>query len=264
MSFSVPEGPINYVPPLNQPAEQYVPQVTLQYTTFLKRAIQESLADAFANHPDEIVREAKVALDFTHDRFKVPAVIIKFYEREMPNAGVGHYEYLTAPNDPDPTNPTIFIKYYHRLYKGDISFEIWGKSSTDRDVLRDALIEVIAMSDATDSGYVFLERMYLYLNETPYGLWHFPVLNTDLITGYGENVTTPPWSPEDTLLYQATYRVPIFGEFYSATPKSTTGTGLVSEVDVTVGQYYSDTTPLQIEETDFYAFTGWFDGARSI
>jgi hypothetical protein len=264
--FNVPEGPVNGpVPPLNQPAHQYIPQATLQYSTFIKRALVESLQDALSHHPDPLVQTAKAALDFTHDRFRLPAVIIKFYEREMPNAGVGHYEYLPSPFNVNPDEPTLFIKYYHRLYKGDISFEVWAKSSADRDVVRDALIEILAMTDTTNQGYAFIERLYLYLNETPYGLWHFPVLNLDLITGYGENVGPAPWAPEDVLHYSCTYRVPIFGEFYSNTPAGVTGTGLVTAVEVTVGTTYNiDAVPFVIEETNFYDFAGWFTGAESI
>jgi hypothetical protein len=266
MSFSIPEGPIDGpVPPLDQPAHQYVPQSTLQYSTFIKRALVESLQDALLQHPDPLVKDSKAALDFNHDRFRLPAIIIKFYEREMPNAGVGHFEYLPSPFNVNPAAPTLFIKYYHRLYKGDVSFEIWAKSAVDRDVVRDALIEILAMTDTTNQGYAFIERLYLYLNETPYGLWHFPVLNLDLITGYGEGTARPPWNPEDDLHYNVTYRVPIFGEFYSNTPSGVIGTGLVTEVDLTTNLTYDiSEVPFVIEETDFYRFTGYFDGAEQI
>jgi hypothetical protein len=265
MSFIEPPPLSPSYEPLQQPERNYTPQSTLQYSLFLKRAIVESLQDAWQNHPTRMVRSTKVDVDFTHDRFALPAVIIHFYEREMPNAGVGHQEWLPAPTDPNPDAPTEFIKYYHRLYKGDVAFEIWAKSSTDRDIVRDALIEVLAMADATLSGYVFLERLYLYLNQTPYGLWHFPVLNLDLITGYGENQAIAPWAPEDALHYSVTYRVPIFGEFYSPTPVSPNGSmGLVSEVDVYPWVPGIDPPPQDVNSSAYYAFNGWPEGSTTI
>jgi hypothetical protein len=255
----------NAVAPVDQPTRNYAVQSTLQYSLFIKRAIVESLQDAFDRHPTKMVRASKVAVDFTHDRFSLPAVIIKFYEREMPNAGVGHEEWLPSPLNEDPDNPTQFIKYNHRLYKGDIEFDVWGKSSVDRDIVRDALIEVLGMADTTSMGYIFQTRLYLYLNQTPYGLWHFPVLNLDLITGYGEQQSTPPWAPEDPLHYKVTYRVPIFGEFYSVTPALPAGsTGLVTEVDVTASQYFSAYAPQDTVNSQYYVFNGWPEGATAI
>jgi hypothetical protein len=211
----------------------YVQQTTLQYKTFVKRGLVEALQAAWANHPDRSVSGAKVAIDFTRTDFKLPAVIIKFYESQLPNAGVGHYEWLPYPLTADPADTnTVFVQYQHRLYKGDIEFEIFGQSSADRDILSDALIETLAMDEVSASGLSFINRFYNGIQSTPYGQWHFPTLNTDEISGYGENTMPPPWSPEDDLVYQTSYRVPIFGEFYSYTPPEPTGYGPVAEVDV--------------------------------
>lgn len=242
----------------------YVGQSTLQYVTFIKRALVESLRDAFQGHPAKAVANSFVGVDFAHTKFQLPAVIIKYYERDIPNIGVGHVEYLPSPTDPNPDNPSEFIKYYHRMYKGDISFEVWGMSSPDRDILRDALIEVLSMTDATNEGYAFINRLYNALNSTPYGLWHFPVLNLDKITGYGENQQIAPWQPEDMLVYTASYRVPIFGEFYSNTPTFPSGTGLLQEVDVYPWIQNIDPPPAQADADDWYRFTGWLGGTEVI
>lgn len=242
----------------------YVGQTTLQYTTFIKRALVESLRAAFKDHPAKMVANTFVGVDFGHQRFSLPAVIVKFYERDIPNIGVGHFEYLPSPDDPNPAVPTEFIKYYHRMYKGDVSFEIWGMASPDRDVVRDAVVEVLSMTDTTTGGYAFVERLYNTLNATPYGLWHFPVLNLDKITGYGENQQIAPWSPEDMLVYTASYRVPIFGEFYSNTPTAPAGVGLLQEVDVYPYIPGIDPTPSNADADDWYRFTGWAGGTKEI
>lgn len=240
---------------------QYAPQQTLQYSLFIKRALKESLLAAFANHPSPTVQKAKVELDFQMDRWILPAVLIKFYERKLPNAGVGHVEYLPSPTDPNPNNPTEFIKYYHRMYSGDVSFEVYGQTSVDRDLVRDAFIETIGMNDATLSGSNFLARFYNDMTQTPYGLWHFPALMWDDITGYGEQTMLAPWRPEDGLVYQVTYRVPIFGEFYSNTPTLPSSNKLLAEVDlypwVEGLDPPPDQHPISQYPNDWYRFTGW-------
>jgi hypothetical protein len=241
----------------------YVSQTTLQYVTFIKRGLVEALQDAFNNHPEKVVANAKVALDFTHTRFTLPAVIIRFVERQLPNAGVGHVEYLPAPTDPNPLNPTTFIRYYHRMYRGDVLFEVYGMSSPDRDLVRDALVEVLAMTDVTTGGSAFVNRLYYFLDRVPYDEWNFPVLNLDLISGSGdENAVIAPWAPEDQLVYRSTYSVPIFGEFYSQTPVAPTPAGLVEEIDVY--PYVASTDPTPDTNPDpgttmnpWYQFTGW-------
>lgn len=247
---------------------QYAPQNTLQYSTFIKRAVVESLAAAFKNHPMPVVASSRVEIDFRHDRWQLPGIIVKFYERTLPSAGVGHVEYLISPQDPNPSAPTMFVKYYHRMYEGDISFEIWAQSSVDRDLLRDALIEVLTMTDATTAGNAFLTRFYDSLSSTPYGQWHFPVLMLDILTGYGEQQTLAPWRPEDMLVYQVGYRVPIFGEFYSNTPTLPSTDTLLQEVDVYPYIAGVDPTPEENPDEpgnpDWLRFTGWPPGTETI
>jgi hypothetical protein len=119
------------------------------------------------------------------------------------------------------------------MYQGNVEFDIWGMSSADRDLLADAIIEVLAMVEVSAAGQRFLDRFYTSLQSTPYGMWHFPTLNLDQITGTGEPQPQPaPWGAEDQLVYETGYRVPIFGEFYSYTPPQPPTGGLVTEVDV--------------------------------
>lgn len=247
----------------------YIPQTTVQYKTFVKRALVESIQDGFANNLDPTIQTAKVAIDFTEDDFTLPAIIIKFYESQIPNAGVGHFEWLPYPITADPTDPsTNFIEYQHRMYKGDIEFEIFGESSADRDIISDALVEMLSMNEVSTSGQQFTQRFYWDFQNTPYGIWHYPTLNLDMITGMGEQTTLAPWNPEDQLVYQTSYRVPIFGEFYSYTPPQQTAYGPITEVDVYMWptDIYGDpvdptlpapTTPGEIPEgAEYYKFTG--------
>lgn len=249
-----------------------VPQYTLRYKTFVKQGLVEALQAAFAGHPDPTVADAKVGIDFEDDDFKLPAVIIKFYESKLPNAGVGHYEWLPFPLTANPADTsTVFVKYMHRLYKGDIEFEIFGLSSLDRDLISDALIEVLAMDEVSAPGQAFLNRFYNAIQSIDFGLWHFPTLNLDDISGYGEQQMLAPWSPEDQLVYQTAYRVPILGEFYSYTPPEPLTSGPIEEVDVydypvgPDGKAIDPTRPaIPPSPAAFHKFTGPPPGEESI
>jgi hypothetical protein len=253
----------------------YVPQQTLQYSTFIKRSLVEATREALINHPSATVSGTQVTVDMPRTKSAFPAIVIKFYEREMPNAGVGHYEYVLDPDFPE--DEQIYTKVYHRMYKGDVEWSIYGLSSVDRDLVRDALIEVLAMQELTTGGSAFISRMYDDLNTTPYGASHFPVLNLDLITGYGEAESMPVWAPEDSLVYSVKYRVPIFGEFYSNIAPVRTSTGFVEEVDVypwatSVGGEQIDAPPTDPPlggdpnslSGGIYRFTGWRSGVQDI
>lgn len=221
---------------------RYAIQRTLQYKTFLKRAIAEALQNAFKNHPDPALAKSKIGIEYATDRTDFPSIVVKFYERNIRNAGVGHEEW-----GPSPSNPDRFIKYFHRIYHGDIEFEILALSSLDRDKMVDALIEVL-MGEVSPEGETFLERLYFQIGKTPYSNWHFIALNTDEITGQGEREENAPWLVEDVLMYTVAYRMGVLGEFYSMTPREHGGTGLVSEVDV---YPWDDVDPFDIPPEDF-------------
>lgn len=208
-----------------------VTQFTIQYRTFLKRAVRQAMAAALSNHPDPTVTRTDVALDFSLEDFTLPIVIVGFKEQALPNAGVGHYEWWPAP-DFDEGNP-IYIEYQHRLYKGSVTFDIYAQSTIDRDVVADAIVETLAMDEVSTSGLAFINRFYNEIQaNSPAGVNHFPTLNTDQITPNGEQTVPPPWRPEDALIYQTGYSLTVFGEFYSYVPPSPVGSGPVVEVDV--------------------------------
>jgi len=139
-----------------------------------------------------------------------------------------------------------FFEYHHFLYHGDIALEIYGKTSTDRDKISDAIIEVINMGVVGEEGETFQNRLYHTQAdaEFPYSSWHFPVVNTDLMQGYGETAGLASWMPEDVLVYKAEYRVPVMGEFYSITPETTEGAlTLLERVDLYPWTPEDSTTP---------------------
>lgn len=124
-----------------------------------------------------------------------------------------------------------FHRFKHYLYNGDIEFAVYALSSYDRDLIADTVVQILAMGDLTswtgDLSNAIYEADILV---DPESVNHMINLNTDSIQGFGETQQIAPWMPEDVMVYQTSYRVGIFGEFYSKTP--TTGDiGLVERVE---------------------------------
>ncbi len=225
------------------------------------------MQDAFAAHISKRIQNTKVAIEYNQDDYKLPAVLVDYIEKDNINAGVGHEEWLPSPYDPDSTNPTTFIKYYHRLYHGQLKYEVYAQSSTDMMLIRDAVAEILATTDATPWGNAFVQRLYFYMNQTPYGYFNFPFLSTDRLIPIGKTTKQLPWAPEDKAAYCSGYMMDINGYLYSATPNVNSnygGTSLIEEVDLTVTELYQLNDPTTIASTDFYEFNGTNSNTESI
>lgn len=219
----------------------YLPELTIPYKTYLKATLVQGLAKVFFAHPDNLLRTVvtdtvengvnvikgvKIALDFPKTKSRYPSVIVRFYEREIVNAGVGHEEYILVGE-----NATIPQKFLHYFYSGDIEFAIYGLSSPDRDLIADTVVQTIAMGSLQSWTNNFFERVYADPAEEPTAAWHYVNINRDRIQGYGETQTPVPWQSEDDQLYQTSYRVGMNGEFYSQ-PNIVVPAGFIEQVDL--------------------------------
>lgn len=205
----------------------YLPQQTIRYKTYVKQALVEGLQAVFRSHRDKVLATTKVGIDFPTDKSDYPAVIVRFFERSINNAGVGHIEWIKDPEDPSRVHP-----FKHYLFQGDIEFAVYTLSTLDRDLITDSLAEILAFGDLQDYTNLFLKRIYdPDLETTPAANDTFISLNTDMIRPFGETQSQPPWSPEDELIYQASYRIEIHGEIYNRVYDTHTY-GLVERVDI--------------------------------
>lgn len=72
---------------------RYLAQQTLQYRSFLKRTMTEALQNAFGLYEDPTLLKAKIGPDYQTSRANFPSIVVKFYEQQLKNAGVGHKEW---------------------------------------------------------------------------------------------------------------------------------------------------------------------------
>jgi len=183
---------------------------TIHYKTSIKRSMVESIRAVFSVHPDKLLSTTKVTIEHPQDKSKYPSVVVRFFESEIKNMGLGHMETLPVT---DSNGVVKYKKFKHYMYKGEVEFGIYALSSLDCDLIADTIVQTLAMGDMQDFTNGFFKRIY----ESPYeeGKYNFININTDVIEGTGEQTSPAPWDPDTQMIYQAGYRCGVGGEFYS-------------------------------------------------
>lgn len=197
----------------------YNPQQTITYKTYVKTALVEALRTVFVNHRDPELQRTKITIDYPRTEADHPAVVVRFFERTVDDAGVGHEEWIQgAEYDGLPTGQ--YFRFKHAFYWADIELAVYSLSSWDRDLISDSLVQILRMGELESYTNRFFERIYPNPADGfwPDSLWHFIAINTDSIQGFGESTDPTPWGSEDDLVYKTSYRVKTFGEFYSVPP----------------------------------------------
>jgi hypothetical protein len=193
----------------------YFPQKTIQYKTFVKNTMVLALQDVFRNHPDKLLQDTKVSIEYPRTRAEYPIVIVRFFERDISNAGVGHKEWIKD----DDTGQTF--KFEHSFYNGDIEFAIYGLSSYDRDLISDTVVQVLRFGDLEGYTNRFLAK--IYLDDPATNNVTILSFNSDYIQGFGESQAPVVWQQEDAMVYTTSYRCRLWGEFYSLPPNIPVG-----------------------------------------
>lgn len=197
------------------------PERTIRYKTYVKTAVVEAFKDVFQHHIDTLLQKTKVTIDFPRTNADYPAVLVRFYERSLTNAGIGHVEHITVDSPTgEPEDPDRTFAFKHYFYKGDLEYAIFGLSSLDRDLISDSVVQTLGMGNLEDYTNRFFNRIYPEESSGRYpdSIWHYININTDEIQGTPESESATPWGSEDDLIYKTSYRTPIFGEFYSVPP----------------------------------------------
>lgn len=194
----------------------FLPQQTIRYKTYVKTALVEAFRDVFEHHIDELLSRTKVTIDYPRTEADYPALVVRFFERDITNAGVGHEEWIKGDGTGDDEGGVFRFKHY--FYHADLEFAVYGLSSLDRDLISDSVVQTITMGNLADYTNRFFERIYPDEGKYPDSIWHYINIDADEMQGFGETQNATPWGSEDDLMYQTSYRIKVFGEFYSVPP----------------------------------------------
>ncbi len=204
----------------SNPSIEFMAQRTIRYKTYIKRALTEAFRNVFAHHPDTLLERTKVTIDYPRSESDYPCLIVRLFERDIKNAGIAHEEHLLGDGSEEAPDSAGHWRFKHYFYHGDLEFAVYGLSSKDRDLISDTVVQTIGMGDLAAYTNEFFDR--IYPDETasayPDSIWHYINIDSDELQGFGETQAAVPWGSEDDLMYQTSYRVKVFGEFYSVPP----------------------------------------------
>jgi len=189
-------------------------QAGTQYKTLVKRTIVRALRSVFTDRFDEEqFKNLHIVPEFPMTKQQYPAIMVRYNGSSISNAGVGHEELFY---DDDNNLRT----WYHRRFEGNLEFVCLGMTTLDRDVLTDAVMEILSFGYLDDLRSEFFDEVYGHINDPSKVITRLNqiTLNTDIITPGGDSAGPAPWEPEDTLIYQDSISIQITGGFYNGLP----------------------------------------------
>ena len=181
------------------------------YRRLVKKTLVAGLREVFnSTYLDEEFRDLRITASNPVTEADYPSIVVRFNPGRVQNAGIGHYEYFTDTNG-------SLRQWLHRWFDGSVDFDVMSLSPLSRDVLVDALMEILTFGHI----YPALDDLYVRLYgdaDTPYSdlaLLASLFIDTDLINDSGDSISPPPWQAEDALVFHATLNVSIRGSYYN-------------------------------------------------
>src|SRR5574340_570197 len=198
--------------------------------------------DSFYNRERQLV-DLRITQDYPLKKIDYPSIVVEYQPQRIVNAGVGHVEWFTDPYG-------HFRKWRHSRFEGTLNLRTSGLSTKDRDILSDAVAELVRFGHLDTQLNRFYQKIYpsdydLQTNAnatgTSYSLMLFGqlALDSDQLQAVGNSAQIAPWAPEDLLVYQGGWSCRIHGAYYNSIP--TVDWSRVTRIEIDA--YIQDTTP---------------------
>lgn len=185
-------------------------------------ALQAAFDDNY--NRDRQLENLRITPTFPIKKIDYPSVVVQYQNAFVANAGVAHVEWF-----PDPLGR--LRQWNHSRFEGTINLTAFALSPLDRDILVDALVEVIRFGRLDEQ----LNRFYqlVYPEHTPpappvdptdpwpaynVSLFNQLMLNSDRVSGIGDSVSVAPWQPEDVMVYSGGVSTDLHGAYYNTYP----------------------------------------------
>lgn len=199
-------------------------RTTDQKTASHRRLVVRTMITAFeavfdgSYDRDRQLQNLRIVPTYPLDQTDYPCVVVSYTPSRVVNAGVGHEEWFDDANN-------ILRKWNHSRFEGSIDLDILALSPLDRDLLADAVEEVLRFGRLDSQLAKFFTTVYGDTSDNATYVLQFTqlMLNTDEITGGGNSESLAPWSPEDQLVYETNLSLEVHGGLYNAVPTDTWG-----------------------------------------
>lgn len=166
-------------------------------------------------------KNLRISPTFPLERIDYPCVVVQYNNNVVLNAGIGHVEHF-----PDPYGN--MRKWHHSRFEGSISFQVFALSPLDRDILVDAVTEVIRFGTLDSQLKRFYELIYPDIPipppptnpDAPWLLYDVAILsqlalNSDILSNIGDSASPAPWGAEDALVYSGGISTELHGAYYN-------------------------------------------------
>lgn len=176
----------------------------LQYKVGIKQQFANALRRIMENiaYPDpDIARKLHVELEYPIEREIYPAIYIGYIEREIYNAGLGHY---TLEAD----DAGIVRKFRHWIFTGSLSVNIMALDPLERDHISAQFVNAMAFSRDDPLWRQFRDEIY---DEDFVSLQ----LLTDQVYAGTDSISPSPWQNKNEFVYISSYSLPCLGSFFT-------------------------------------------------
>ena len=158
----------------------------------------------------------KVTQEYPLQKVDYPCIVLNYQSSLVENAGVGHYEIF-------PDRDGVLRLWNHNRFEGTLQWNVYALSTLDRDLLADALVEVIRFGRLDTELTTFFGIIYPSGGDDDYIALTQLMLNSDQMHGGGDSASLAPWQPEDVLVYSTSYTTELHGGYYNVIPSPELG-----------------------------------------
>lgn len=179
-----------------------------------------ALRDAFSNtyDRDPQLADIKITNQFPLKESDYPCIMVEYESQRVLNAGVGHEEWFD-----DATGE--LQRWFHNRFEGILNFHVQALTPLDRDLMADALEEVIRFGPLDSQLAQFFTDIYGDQSDNEvHLLFSQLMLNSDELTGSGNTASMAPWTTnQDMLVFETSVSCELHGGFYNIVPDVTWG-----------------------------------------
>lgn len=194
------------------------------HTRLVYTNVVAALRDAFdANYSrDSQLAGLRVTQNYPLKKIDYPCIVVEYQPQTVMTAGVGHVEWFTDPQG-------RWRKWKHNRFEGTLSLRCFALTTKDRDIIADAIAELIRFGDLDPQLNRFFEVIYpddadLTAAEAAagyaysYNAFDQLMLNSDQLYSVGNSAQIAPWAPEDVLVYSGGWSTNLHGGYYNVYP----------------------------------------------
>lgn len=172
-----------------------------------------SVFDSGYNRDRQFI-DLKITNDFPLKQEDYPCLVIEYTPQRNINAGIAHEEWFMDERG-------VLRRWGHRRFEGSLTLNILALTPLDRDLLADAVEEVITLGYLDTALQSFLYTIYGQPTDPVMLVFSQLMLNTDEVSGGGNSASLAPWNPEDQLVHETTLELVIHGGIYNTVPSET-------------------------------------------